>query len=48
MTRSRPCTECNDTGKYKVHNAYDPTFEEEVICEYCLPKNKSKPVLVLN
>lgn len=29
------CGECRGRGKYKVYNAYDLKFEEEVICEYC-------------
>jgi DnaJ-class molecular chaperone len=48
MAQNKTCTECNGTGKYKVFNAYEPTFEEEVLCEYCLPKPKSKPSPYLN
>ena len=29
------CGECKGKGSYKVYNAYDPNFEEDVICEYC-------------
>lgn len=29
------CGECKGKGKYPVYNAYDSSFEELVICEYC-------------
>lgn len=29
------CSECGGKGKYKIYNAYDSKFEEEIICEYC-------------
>ena len=29
------CNECGGKGTYKIYNAYDPKFEEEIICEYC-------------
>ena len=29
------CAECKGKGVYKIYNAYDPSFEEEIICEYC-------------
>lgn len=35
MVSISTCAECKGKGKYKVYNAYDLTFEEEVICEYC-------------
>lgn len=28
------CTECTD-GKYKIYNAYDDDYCEEITCEYC-------------
>lgn len=35
MTSVSVCGECNGKGNYKILNAYDPEFEETVICEYC-------------
>lgn len=29
------CKECNDTKSYVIRNAYDPSFEKIVKCEYC-------------
>lgn len=29
------CAACKGKGKYTVRNAYDPTYQEEVICEHC-------------
>lgn len=42
------CKECRDSGKYKVYNAYDPDYEEEVACEYCntVPKLESNSPLL--
>lgn len=48
MSKSKTCTECNDTGKYKVHNTYNPDFEEEVVCEYCQPKDNGIHKVLLN
>ena len=48
MNKSKTCTECNGEGKYKVYNAYNPNFEEEVVCEYCQPKDKDTSKVLLN
>ena len=29
------CSNCSGKGKYKIFNAYDPGFEEEIFCEVC-------------
>ncbi len=29
------CTECDGKGTYKILNAYDEDYEEEIECEYC-------------
>jgi hypothetical protein len=34
------CTECNDTGTYIIKNAYDPSFEKVIDCEYCAKGSK--------
>lgn len=36
------CTECNDTGSYVIKNAYDPTFEKTIPCEYCTKSTELK------
>jgi hypothetical protein len=48
MNKPETCTECSDTGKYKVYNAYEPSFEKEVVCEYCQPKSEDAKGLELN
>lgn len=35
MITINTCSECSGKGHYKVYNAYDPKYEEAVICEYC-------------
>ena len=35
MTSVGVCGECKGKGQYKIRNAYDPTFVEEILCEYC-------------
>jgi len=42
MTKPSKCKECSGAGRYLVFNAYDPTFSEEVTCEYCV-SSKKKP-----
>jgi DnaJ-class molecular chaperone len=29
------CPECHGKGTYKIYNAYEPEFEEEITCECC-------------
>lgn len=40
------CSECGGKGVYKIYNAYDPKFEEEIICEYCDGRGVSSEPLV--
>jgi hypothetical protein len=34
------CKECNDTKSYVIKNAYDPSFEKVIPCEYCVVESK--------